>query len=246
MELRPEDEELRQINKKTKDKEKKKIKIKTSPIIICITVVSLVIIFGLIIYNIQTDKYRKKVIEQYNNVCVQWLENFANSNFEYCDKLVDDKDKLTTIDNEYYSYAINQLSQTINEIEVKEISGNTCTLQITYKTYEQIDEITISNQTRQDYDEMEQKFIAGEISVTEVQSKMTDMMNTTFRENCFKEGSVRTEVIVLSTEDVNGVTYVRGTIQFINTILKDSNLQNNLDVFQNQINEKLKQIVKEN
>lgn len=251
MELKPNDTELRDT--KTR-KERQAVHLSKKAIITIIVsgICLLSIIIGLVVINIsnkkKTERYSQLLTDNYNSPSVSWVVDFASGNLGNCDMLTPStKDKIQNFpyieSSEYYLYAMTELGKTITNIEVLSHTGNEYTIQVTYTPFINITELDTSGI---DFSDEKQKYIDGEVGDSDIQSTFAGYYDKIFKDSCFKPSdTTQTKVLTLSEEKTeDGVTYVQGTVSFIQEFLTDSNLTNNINLYENQIDQTIKQIIK--
>jgi hypothetical protein len=195
--------------------------------------------------------YQAKITDNYNSVCVDWIYQFSQGNIQACDnyilKATDRINYITDTDNyEYYEYAMQELGKSITDIEVIDTSNNTYTLQISYKPFVELNTLEVDEETQEDFAELRQQYIDGEVGDSEVQSKIKELYYNVYVGSCFNTSdTISTKVLTLSEETEDGVTYVQGTVSFIDDFLSDSNLSNNLNNYENQIKQLTQSMIQE-
>lgn len=234
---------------KDKTNQRKAIKIAT----IIIGVVLFLCICWVIRYNSNSKNYLEQKLSQYDSTATDWVLNFALGKYNDCDMLVENYNdcimngKVSSSDNYvYYLYAIEQLSNSIKDIEVlsstENTDGITYEIQITYTPFQIIETLNTDGVS---VDDMKEKYIKGEMSNSEVQSTLEDIYLQVYKDSCFiPTDSTQTKIIFLTEKESNGVTYVLGTVSFLNEFLQDSNVLSNTDYFEEQVNETIADLLR--
>ena len=222
-------------------------------LVIAIFVALFLVAFGvcLIRYNSNKKKQTIEIQSNYQTITTDWVKNFAEGNFEACDKNVMEQYKILLNDDDksydYYIYALKQLGISIRYIEVEKDTEkeNTYIIKLTYNPFKKIDKITLNEAKVKEYKELETKYVQGSSADSDVKELLDDITTKAYYENCFNidENISNTEILVLTEENRDGVTYVQGTSKFIDLFLEDSNLKNNIDIYQTQITETISNMI---
>ena len=222
-------------------------------VLICIvaSLVLLIITISIIVssYWNKSKTQETQIISNYQTITTNWVKNFAEGELSACDEMVVEGNKIYSAELEnfdYYEYALRELGKSIRSIEVSKDTEkeNTYTITLKYNPFKKIDKLTISEEDEQTYKELEDKYVSGETSDQTIKEKIDEVYFNVYKSNCFiADETTLTEVLVLSEEEVNGITYVRGTEQFIDNFLTDSNLANNINFYEQQITQTITELV---
>ena len=182
------------------------------------------ILFAIIIIAINT---RSKPTENISNV-TKWLQTLCDAETD----ILDDKKTLT------------YLSKCINSFKVINVEHkNDMTLysvQVNLTPYNKLEELTI------DADriiKLKSEYLKGNISDSDIKVKLKDIYLNEEIENCYKWGSDSIDIVlVLSENNENGVTY-ESQVDFINRLLTDSNILNNLRVYESNIRLEVRKVL---
>lgn len=186
-----------------------------------------------------------------------WLTAFASKDYDTCDNMVlDDSDKFYSgqvvaniIDNKYYKYALDSLVNNILTIKVKSIEKDkksgvlTYTVSVTYNTVKPIAELTCNKNTLSKAKDL---YRGKKISDTDFQEKLSQVYFNIFKENCFNVGEdTHQQDLTLSEKKSDGVAYVDGTVSFIDSILSDSGITKNMEIYEQEVKESVDSLIRE-
>lgn len=180
-----------------------------------------------------------------------WLNSLLDDDFEKCDSLLDDKsgafyseelDKVI-VDSRYYDYLLKKLSDCILSAEITEVNNGDYTIEIEYYPYKLINHL----ETVPDITESIQKFYNDELDSDSFKALLEDKYYETYVSNCFILSDViEKKVLILSEKEKNGVTCVSGTKSFVSSLLSDSNIKHNTEVFTSDIRDVFSEVIKAN
>lgn len=216
----------------------------------------------LIIFSMKSDM-DSKVQESSPTVedrgVMAWLHCFADRDFASCDLMLSSKEDglysthiyMLVDDLDYYDYTLNKLIDSISAIEIKSIVKNeqtgvvNYTVTVTYDEYKRIGDLVYDLHS---LDSAKEKYKNDEMSDAEFQNELSRVYYEIFCNNCFQtEGTETRQVdLILSEKEVNGVTCVCNTVSFVDNLLADSNVTNNISIYEKGVKEKVENIIKAN
>ena len=184
-------------------------------------------------------KYNKGIHASEKKGAVAWVNAFTGHGYDVCDSMVkNEQDRVLSnkvyfnfSDSDYYTIAVNALSDSIQGVELKTItnlgSKKVYTFDVTVKVFEPIDSIKVYN-----FDEVKEEYISNTIGRESVTTSLYGVYKNTYKENCFNF-SEDTKVITLElVEDDN---YVENTVNFIKTLYIQTGLNGNIIKFDEDI-----------
>ena len=217
--------------------------------VLVIIVLTSVIIFGLTMYfESNKNKFEREIFNSQDRGVLSWVSNFTNKDYKSCDDIVLNSNHMICPYNltyhvknpEYYYEMLDNLVDCIDYVKVLSVKQeddkiSVYTLEVSFKPYKRIENLEFNDDK---FLETRKGFIQGTINNSEFQSELERVYFDVFDSNCFNESDeeeIRTKVLTLSEKEVNGVTCVYNTVSFIDELLSDSNIINNVLVYQNQI-----------
>lgn len=163
-----------------------------------------------------------------------WLELLSSKNYDACDEMVSDSERLYTYatvfqfkDREYYTTTLNRLVDCISAIQVKSNGDGVFGLTVYYTPYEKLSELRMDRGTLSD---IKTAYMHAEIGDAEFKDGLNQVYYEIFRDNCFKVGADVEELELSLSEDSDGK--VHGTVEFIDALLKGSNIEYNLTQYE--------------
>lgn len=231
-----------------------KLKTRILSVVIVITFLTLLILFGI---KLNMDS---KVQDSSPNVTergvMAWLDAFSKKDFNTCDYLITDKSEgLHTLqlsiiqkDSRYYDLALEKLVNCISAIQVKSIDRTNgvvnYTVTVTYTPYVPLGDLVYDKSA---LDSVKDKYINGDVSVTDFQEELSRVYYEIFCNSCFQTDDsmeARQKDLILSEKEENGVTCVSNTVSFVDNLLADSNIEKNLAIYEKDVKEKVTNIIK--
>lgn len=231
-----------------------KLKPRILSVVIVITFLTLLILFGI---KLNMDS---KVQDSSHNVTergvMAWLDAFSKKDFNTCDYLITDKSEgLHTLqlsiiqkDSRYYDLALEKLVNCISAIQVKSIDRTegvvNYTVTVTYTPYVPLGDLVYDKSA---LDSVKDKYINGDVSVTDFQEELSRVYYEIFCNSCFQTDDsmeARQKDLILSEKEENGVTCVSNTVSFVDNLLADSNIEKNLAIYEKDVKEKVTNIIK--
>lgn len=231
-----------------------KLKPRILSVVIVITFLTLLILFGI---KLNMDS---KVQDSSPNVTergvMAWLDAFSKKDFNTCDYLITDKSEgLHTLqlsiiqkDSRYYDLALEKLVNCISAIQVKSIDKTNgvvnYTVTVTYTPYVPLGDLVYDKSA---LDSVKDKYINGDVSVTDFQEELSRVYYEIFCNSCFQTDNsmeARQKDLILSEKEENGVTCVSNTVSFVDNLLADSNIEKNLAIYEKDVKEKVTNIIK--
>lgn len=231
-----------------------KLKPRILNVVIVITFLTLLILFGI---KLNMDS---KVQDSSPNVTergvMAWLDAFSKKDFNACDYLITDKSEgLHTLqlsiiqkDSRYYDLALEKLVNCISAIQVKSIDRTNgvvnYTVTVTYTPYVPLGDLVYDKSA---LDSVKDKYINGDVSVTDFQEELSRVYYEIFCNSCFQTDDsmeARQKDLILSEKEENGVTCVSNTVSFVDNLLADSNIEKNLAIYEKDVKEKVTNIIK--
>lgn len=231
-----------------------KLKPRILSVVIVITFLTLLILF---VIKLNMDS---KVQDSSPNVTergvMAWLDAFSKKDFNTCDYLITDKSEgLHTLqlsiiqkDSRYYDLALEKLVNCISAIQVKSIDRTdgvvNYTVTVTYTPYVPLGDLVYDKSA---LDSVKDKYINGDVSVTDFQEELSRVYYEIFCNSCFQTDDsmeARQKDLILSEKEENGVTCVSNTVSFVDNLLADSNIEKNLAIYEKDVKEKVTNIIK--
>lgn len=223
------------------------------------TSVGLIVVVILTLYTIKTNTntvLSSLVSIQNRAGVVSWVESFTGGDFDACDKLVSKtSEKLYSsdvmvlfTDRNYYDTALRKVAESIKDVSVTKLVDNGSTtdydLKIKFKPYKRISSLTIKDEGY--LDAVCKDYISGDASQSDFNKRLGSFYRKIYKDSCFQSDSKTSEVnVTLSEEEVNGKMKVHGTVNFVNSLLKDTHIGYNIGVFEDNIKDDVTKILKE-
>ena len=223
---------------------------------ICVAVVVLgvLIIGGLSIFkSIRIEMIKNDAKSQLDDSrAVLWLNSFLSHNYEQCDIIAYDNlvepnwtnymDSYTEISN-----VISGLVDCIENVTITNKDLNVYTVEVTYTPYKKVSEISVDKAY---LTKLGERYANNDLYSSELQTELDEIYVNAFKDTVFakdSESEKTTISLTLSENDVNGVTLVYGTKTFVETLLSDTNILNNLQFYEKNIKSTVEQyLVTEN
>jgi hypothetical protein len=184
-----------------------------------------------------------------------WLDAFTSKDFDTCDQMASGESDMLYSgqvlgmigDISYYNETLSKLVDCISSIQVESIDsdgvGNTYYfLRVTYTPYREIYALDVDDSSIY---EAEDLYLSGDD--TQFDAELSQVYLEIFKTNCFiedDEAITQQQVLTLSEKEVNGVTRVYGTASFVDSLLSDSNISHNIEFYENDVKEKINNIIK--
>lgn len=232
---------------------------KKIPLTVLLVLVVIVASIGVVIFGKKFQSDREKVKSEIENVTssnsgvMYWLNCFMEGQYDMCDDLVEDGDKLVA---DYkvedglgvlVTKSYDALVNCIKEVKVSEINqsvdGTEYVLKVTYTPYKTIDELDVPEKK---LEEIKLDYLDGVISDSEFESELTDLYIASF-DNCLvlDKDETKTVMVCLSEVAKDEVTVsVRDIDKFVLTLLEDSNIANNISLYEDKIGEVIGSLLK--
>lgn len=232
---------------------------KKIPLTVLLVLVVIVASIGVVIFGKKFQSDREKVKSEIENVTssnsgvMYWLNCFMEGQYDMCDDLVEDGDKLVA---DYkvedglgvlVTKSYDALVNCIKEVKVSEINqsvdGTEYVLKVTYTPYKTIDELDVP---KKKLEEIKSDYLDGVISDSEFESELTDLYIASF-DNCLvlDKDETKTVMVCLSEVAKDEVTVsVRDIDKFVLTLLEDSNIANNISLYEDKIGEVIGSLLK--
>lgn len=232
---------------------------KKIPLTVLLVLLVIVASIGVVIFGKKFQSDREKVKSEIENVTssnsgvMYWLNCFMEGQYDMCDDLVEDGDKLVA---DYkvedglgvlVTKSYDALVNCIKEVKVSEINqsvdGTEYVLKVTYTPYKTIDELDVPEKK---LEEIKLDYLDGVISDSEFESELTDLYIASF-DNCLvlDKDETKTVMVCLSEVAKDEVTVsVRGIDKFVLTLLEDSNIANNISLYEDKIGEVIGSLLK--
>ena len=213
-------------------------------------------VFGLTVGFLGGNKDKEKPNDDYqqtaskNDGVMLWLRSFATKDYTSCDKLVSNsQNKLSTSNLIYYvddlddyTYMLNKLVDSVTSMKIDtktELADGSTQYKINVyvKPYKSISSLDVSE--AEVLNDLVKGYIEGSIGVSEFKSELSIVYSNIFKNNCFIEDDKNTlqcMVLTLSEkQEEDGVTYVYNIGNFIDELLSDSNIKNNIQVYETDV-----------
>lgn len=232
---------------------------KKIPLTVLLVLLVIVASIGVVIFGKKFQSDREKVKSEIENVTssnsgvMYWLNCFMEGQYDMCDDLVEDGDKLVA---DYkvedglgvlVTKSYDALVNCIKEVKVSEINqsvdGTEYVLTVTYTPYKTIDELDVPEKK---LEEIKSDYLDGVISDSEFESELTDLYIASF-DNCLvlDKDETKTVMVCLSEVAKDEVTVsVRDIDKFVLTLLEDSNIANNISLYEDKIGEVIGSLLK--
>lgn len=232
---------------------------KKIPLTVLLVLLVIVASIGVVIFGKKFQSDREKVKSEIENVTssnsgvMYWLNCFMEGQYDMCDDLVEDGDKLVA---DYkvedglgvlVTKSYDALVNCIKEVKVSEINqsvdGTEYVLKVTYTPYKTIDELDVP---KKKLEEIKSDYLDGVISDSEFESELTDLYIASF-DNCLvlDKDETKTVMVCLSEVAKDEVTVsVKGIDKFVLTLLEDSNIANNISLYEDKIGEAIGSLLK--
>lgn len=224
-------------------------------VVVVIFFLTLLIIFGM--KSEMDSKVQESSPSLTNRGVVAWLTAFTDKNYILCDMMLEDKSSglysyyVTTKmqDGAYYETTLNKLVDSIHAVQIKsivkdtDIGVTTYTVTVSYDEYLKISDLVYATDS---LDEAKEAYENDELTDVEFQDELSRVYYQIFCDSCFQESNAETRQkdLVLSEKEVNGVTCVYGTVSFVDSLLSDSNVTNNIAIYENDVKDKVYNIIK--
>ena len=234
-----------------------KLKPRILSVVIVIFFLTLLIIFSM--KSNMESKVQESNTTVENSGVMAWLHAFADRNFLVCDSMLSSKDDglysthiyMLVDDLDYYNYTLNKLVDSISAIEIKSIVKNEetgvvdYTVTVTFDEYKKLGDLVYDKHA---LDSAKKKYKKDEISDAEFQNELSRVYYEIFCNSCFQTEGVETRQkdLILSEKEVNGVTCVLNTVSFVDSLLADSNVTNNISIYEKDVKGKIENIIKAN
>lgn len=213
-------------------------------------------VFGLTVGFLGGNKDKEKPNDDYqqtaskNDGVMLWLRSFATKDYTSCDKLVSNsQNKLSTSNLIYYvddlddyTYMLNKLVDSVTSMKIDtktELADGSTQYKINVyvKPYKSISSLDVSE--AEVLNDLVKGYIEGSIGVSEFKSELSIVYSNIFKNNCFiedDENTLQCMVLTLSEkQEEDGVTYVYNIGNFIDELLSDSNIKNNIQVYETDV-----------
>lgn len=213
-------------------------------------------VFGLTVGFLGGNKDKEKPNDDYqqtaskNDGVMLWLHSFATKDYTSCDKLVSNsQNKLSTSNLIYYvddlddyTYMLNKLVDSVTSMKIDtktELADGSTQYKINVyvKPYKSISSLDVSE--AEVLNDLVKGYIEGSIGVSEFKSELSIVYSNIFKNNCFiedDENTLQCMVLTLSEkQEEDGVTYVYNIGNFIDELLSDSNIKNNIQVYETDV-----------
>lgn len=232
---------------------------KKIPLTVLLVLLVIVASIGVVIFGKKFQSDREKVKSEIENVTssnsgvMYWLSCFMEGQYDMCDDLVEDGDKLVA---DYkvedglgvlVTKSYDALVNCIKEVKVSEINqsvdGTEYVLKVTYTPYKTIDELDVPEKK---LEEIKLDYLNGVISDSEFESELTDLYIASF-DNCLvlDKDETKTVMVCLSEVAKDEVTVsIRDIDKFVLTLLEDSNIANNISLYEDKIGEVIGSLLK--
>ena len=232
---------------------------KKIPLTVLLVLLVIVASIGVVIFGKKFQSDREKVKSEIENVTssnsgvMYWLNCFMEGQYDMCDDLVEDGDKLVA---DYkvedglgvlVTKSYDALVNCIKEVKVSEINqsvdGTEYVLKVTYTPYKTIDELDVPEKK---LEEIKLDYLDGVISDSEFESELTDLYIASF-DNCLVLDKDKTKTVMVCLSEVakDEVTVsVRDIDKFVLTLLEDSNIANNISLYEDKIGEVIGSLLK--
>ena len=219
-------------------------------VFVCFTVM---FIFSIWQNNVTTSE---TIAEIENSVVLKWVNLFCEQQYTNSDNYVADPtyriynaEYIENVKNtEFYTTAIDNISDSITSVSIDKIIHGTYnnqsvyTLTLTLIPYTRIDSLDtniVSDTYQTRVNDLTNKFITNSISEYEYQQGIKDIALDVYKEVCFKTDStttpIKVQVVLAQQENEQGNLVVYGTEQFLTTVMEQSNVYANTEVFQKEI-----------
>ena len=186
-----------------------------------------------------------------------WLDAFSTRNFSVCDAMLYNKEDglfssyvyMMGVDLDYYELALNKLVDSISAIQVKSIFRNETTgvteytITVTYDTYKKLGDLIYDKHA---LDSAKKAYKDDKMTDAEFQNELSRVYYEIFCNSCFQTDGAETRQkdLILSEKEVDGVTCVYNTVSFVDSLLADSNVTNNISIYEKDVKGKVENIIK--
>lgn len=214
----------------------------------------------LIIFSMKSDmesKVQDSITTVEDSGVMAWLKAFSDRNFSVCDTMLQNKEDglfstyiyMLVEDLDYYELTLNKLVDSISAIEIKSIVKDestgitTYTVTVTYDTYTELGDLVYDKKA---LDSAKEKYKNDEMSDAEFQNELSRVYYEIFCNSCFQTDGAETRQkdLILSEKEVDGVTCVYNTVSFVDSLLADSNVTNNISIYEKDVKGKVENIIK--
>lgn len=179
-----------------------------------------------------------------------WLDAFTKRDFNTCDLMIDNQNNRLynplmithSRDNRYYSRVLDGIVSCVNSVSLISISdsGDEYKVKVTLTRYEPVKELSADAVAT-----LRGSYLDGMMSDSEFNSGLEKLYYDVFSESCFVSSEETVEFIVtLSEYQFEGITFVAGTVDFVDLILQESGLMANLMTFETDIQSEVDKMLK--
>lgn len=226
-------------------------------VVVVIFFLTLLIIFGM--KSDMDSLVQESSPEVSNQGVLAWLTAFTNKDYKLCDLMLEDESDgfysynvgTKIKDESYYKVTLDSLVDSIDSIQIESIVKDTVTGVTKYTVTVTYNERLLLGDLVYDLDaldEAKKDYEDDKISDAEFQEELSRVYFEIFCNSCFQDSNAeaRQKDLVLSEKEVNGVTCVYGTVSFVDSLLSDSNITNNLAIYEKDVKDKVNNIIKAN
>ena len=178
-------------------------------------VLATLLILGIGIYLTCISKPVDNVVietEEISDNVTYWLQSFLNKDYDTCDLYAESDSQRLFPNNtgasssDYYLYLMDKLSDCVVSSNVCEPTNGVYEIEITLKSYELLDDITVDEATLKD---LKVRYINEEITIEEFKSALQSLYWDSYQAS-FKldESGVTSKVLLLSERTLDGKTYI--------------------------------------
>lgn len=219
-----------------------------------ITVLTIVVI--LCIKSNINSKIDDCTISNKDRGVMSWLKDFSERDFVSCDDMLEDKSTglmsydvfMYVKDRNYYDLTLNKLVDCISSIKVKNVDKNKkdtekYTITVEYTKYRKISELVYSLEALK---KVKKDYIKDSINDTQFTKELNKLYYKIFSDSCFQSsnGKKYKKDFVLTEKKINGVVHVLGTVDFVDFLLNDCNITDNINLYEEEVKDRVSSIIK--
>lgn len=177
-----------------------------------------------------------------------WLDAFTTRDFAKCDLMIDNQNSRLynplmithSRDNRYYTKALNGIVSCIKSISLVSVEDSEYKFKVCLTRYEPVEKLDVDSVLS-----LRGRFLNGTMSDSEFNSGLEDLYYEIYSESCFKSSEETIEFIISMSEyQFEGITFVSGTVDFVDLILQESGLTANLLAFESNVKPEVDKMLK--
>lgn len=179
-----------------------------------------------------------------------WIDAFTKRDFNSCDLMVDNQNNrlynpLTIThskDNRYYTKALNEVVSCVNSVGLISVSdsGDEFKVRVSLNRFEPVSKFDTSSVV-----DLRGRYLNGMITDTDFNTGLQDLYYSVYAESCFVLSDETAEfILTLSEYQFEGITFVAGTVDFVDLVLQESGLTANLMAFEADFKSEVDEMLK--